>query len=185
MGFALTVQSGFSITLSATQTVPGLNPITQISSVQCTSVYANGTGNGNATRSYTVLLSIAAGANTTLNLQNLNDINTFNTPLNFTFVKGITAYALTPSQNAQLGANSTSMFIGNASSNCALTSNGAQTAFMNPFNGGFRIGFGGFASFSNPNGNCPVTNVSNLLKVTNEDAVNAAAVYISIFGIGV
>ena len=166
-------------TTSAVDT--GFSPVSQTSTINKTQRFNNGTGAGNCTQSYSELIQLAASAGTNLTLRSLT--GNLNTNLNMTAAKGLAVQLLSVTDDSTYGTNCTAVYIGNTTANGAFT--GANGWFGANANGGFRLYGGGFAAMSNPSaGGVPITATTDTLRIQNEDASNAAAVKITIFGLG-
>lgn len=143
--------------------------------------YTTGTTTVNtANRLYSGLVSLAGGANTTLNLQSLTD--QLNLSLDFVRIKGMQVHLLSTTDNSDIGTNATSITVGGASANQALQGN-ATYGFFEPANATLRVFNGGFVSMATPNANGLTIDASHQdLLITNEDPSVTAKIVLTLVG---
>lgn len=169
--------AGFNIKNNSNAT--GLSQGAQISLNKSPSInFSTGTTTANqANRAYLTLLTLAAGANTALNLQSLTD--QLNLSLNMTRVKGILAWLPSVSDDSTNGSNATSVLVGQASANAALAGNASIGGMLDGTSPGVRVFNSGFITLCNPTANgTPIDATHNQLKILNEDGSNQAKLFI-------
>lgn len=136
---------------------------------------------GGANEFVSYLVSLAASANTTVNLQVLTDIlNVAN--VNLARIKGYSIWLLSPTDDATYGTNCTSIRVGGGTTPCQLNmtttdaANTGNTAAMTIFKGGIS------QYFDQTAGGFTVDNTHRNLFFLNNDATNAAKIELSLIG---
>lgn len=136
-----------------------------------------------ANQAYTALFNIANSGTVVLNLNNGVSIqNVFGQNIVFTRIKGLVVELVSVAQNSTHGSNCSCITVGNAASgNKAFV--GATNWFANT-NTTLRVKNGGFFAFGlfDANGVPVVTNSTDDLLFTNEDAGNIAKVRLTLIG---
>lgn len=171
----------FSATWTATLPFNAVSTISSTGGPQKTVTFTTGTTTaGKANRVYGTILSLAAGANTTINLQSVTDV--LDQTVNMTRVKGVAVQLLNSTDDTNVGSNATSVVMGlPVAVNPALSNSGNAGLFNT--NGTMRVFNGGYFEWCNPSANgTAITNTNCNLTFTNEDASLAAAVYLVVIG---
>lgn len=144
--------------------------------------FTTGTATANkANRIYGDVISIAAGANTTVNLQALTD--QLNLSCNFARIKGVYFHLISEADNADIGTNATSiLFGGNGASNQGISGN-ATYGFFGNGNDTMRVFNGGFAMMGTPSAaGVLIDSTHKNVFILNEDGAVTAKVYVGFLG---
>lgn len=173
------VQGGASMAYA--QPITGLNDLSVNLQDSKSVQYTTGTNTANkANRAYMEVVSLAPGANTTLNLQSLTD--QLNIALDFVRIKAVQFHLISTADNADIGSNATSVKIGGASANQALAGN-ATHGFLGDATDTIRVFDGGIITFASPAAAGVLIDASHQdLFILNEDASNTAKLMVTLIG---
>ncbi len=177
---SVTLSAGVS-TWNAQNNLTGsnYNPLTNVGAFNQQQSYVQSTANaalGGADEFVSYLISLAASANTTVNLCSLTNILQ-QTGVNLARVKGWCIRLLNAAQDSVNGTTCTSVTVGNAAANQFLFNNLTANATFSVYTGSIS------EYFDQTAGGFTVANASNNnIKLVNADATNAAAVQLTLVG---